>query len=475
MSIRQVLQQGLHWASKIYEHRQVLVERFDVGGGDSIISDPSWLQENFLCLLSNGLKYSEAGPVKVRITKQKETVHGDFPVIDSPFLNLRNKTKTASRTAKNSTTKKDLIVSAGAFSLKSIRERSEGLDIEEGSLDPEVHEGVREDDNSSDPSNPPYLLDMLRVEVEDYGMAMTEEVARNLFCPPANSDERSMGGTGLGLYCVSERVKAMNGRYGVILCQVHSYSSLSEDSVNDISCVNLSYRTTAGLEGCRGTVVWFSIPFQVASPASSYGSSDMTELTRSVRRGSKPEDMLREAMMLIKVSEEGSRNEEFSPARSIPESGDYHDSYGIGILSPDLRSQSRVGKPFWDLDKLLPYPRSDTLFKLDSEIVEGKSQPDQPTLATISKPTDVTKARSVSADFYEEKSAVESEGVQASLPPPTSLAASSAGAVNVAATMAPPLKVLIVDDSGLILKVLKATLQKRGHDVSVTTNGYEAL
>jgi CheY-like chemotaxis protein len=38
-----------------------------------------------------------------------------------------------------------------------------------------------------------------------------------------------------------------------------------------------------------------------------------------------------------------------------------------------------------------------------------------------------------------------------------------------------PLKILVVDDSPLILKMLKSALQKKGHVVTCTTNGYEAL
>ncbi|RYG59954.1 hypothetical protein EON64_19720, partial [archaeon] len=428
MSIRQVLQQGLHWASKIYEHRQVLVERFDVGGGDSIISDLSWLQENFLCLLSNGLKYSEAGPVKVRITKQKELMNIDW-TLGSGYQYVTPDASGKSRKKKERWLQFGSATQSSHPLLARRDEEEESVydyDLEGGMISG-ISQGENKDNKnagsavssighqsseggSSAQPSPPRFQDMLRVEVEDYGMAMTEEVARNLFCPPANSDERKMGGTGLGLYCIAERIRALNGKYGVVLGNMRrGNSSFSDRTVNVSGTRSLVDSAVWGerdeflessFEENRGNVVWWSVPFQAASPASSYSSNDMTEMAQSSRR-------------------------------SVTAHG------GSRSIAPEQKETES------EAASKLPLPQL--------EILKTSSCCKDPKTAGLSLDTSPPV-------FSSETNVVNMEHNKSSL-----------------AAVPPPLKVLIVDDSGLILKVLKATLQKRGHDVSVTTNGYEAL
>ena len=75
---------------------------------------------------------------------------------------------------------------------------------------------------------------MLRVEVEDAGPGLPEdgkESVFNLF----NEGQKKVGGSGLGLYCLSRRVRALGGNYGV--------------------------RDREGDAFGRGLIFWFEIPF----------------------------------------------------------------------------------------------------------------------------------------------------------------------------------------------------------------------
>eukprot|EP01031_Cornospumella_fuschlensis_P026914 gene26914-32523_t len=474
VSVRQVLQQGLRWASKVYERRQVVVERFDLGGGDSVISDPSWLRENFLCLLSNGLKYSEDGPVKVRIIKQKEEIRGVIPVVDSPFVPSPRRSQTSRRVLEGSS---GILRKTNSTPLGIIRENSESFDIEEGVLAVKTEEPDYPDDSSSDAAASPHMHDMLRVEVEDFGNGLSEDMARNFFSPPANIEERSMGGTGLGLYCVAERVKALGGNCGVIANLLPCSDGVSKESI-DAAIAGLS---DVKSDDTRGTVVWFSIPFQAASPVSSYGSADMSEMVNaSLRVASNPEENFCEAMP---QKEEGRAYADLPTRRSLVGSYSFPELSSVDKFSPtqsSLPSSISAKDPSYYMEVSLPSDHGD-LQTATTPLSISFEDKEQPVGHSASKDLDPSVGLDASPPLEQkpEPNAVNSaEGGQANLPNPESTASSSAASVAMrasAATFSPPLKVLVVDDSGLILKVLKSTLQKRGHEVSVTTNGYEAL
>jgi CheY-like chemotaxis protein len=73
----------------------------------------------------------------------------------------------------------------------------------------------------------------LRIEVEDTGIGLSDEVMQSLFSPFKQA-QRLAGGTGLGLFSLSRRVDAIGGRYGV---------KNRED-------------------GQQGSVFWFEIPYK---------------------------------------------------------------------------------------------------------------------------------------------------------------------------------------------------------------------
>eukprot|EP01031_Cornospumella_fuschlensis_P033365 gene33365-40363_t len=193
-------------------------------------------------------------------------------------------------------------------------------------------------------------------EVEDAGKAIGGDVAERLFLPADNGAERAIGGSGLGLFCLSERVKALGGRYGLVSPLQRNVDGIAG---NDI-----------------GNLFWFLLPY-VPVTTSSYDRQDM-ELA--------------------------------------------------------LGSQSTEQK---NTDVSL----------IDATVGYGSANAFPPT-------------QSIDNDWGEGKSLNSAEAPVPELSPPPLVGS---------------LKILVVDDSPLILKMLKLTLQKRGHCVSVTTNGYEAL
>jgi CheY-like chemotaxis protein len=76
-------------------------------------------------------------------------------------------------------------------------------------------------------------VQFLRVEVEDTGIGLSDEMMNNLFTPFKQA-QRLAGGTGLGLFSLSRRVDAIGGRYGVINRR----------------------------DGQQGSVFWFEIPYK---------------------------------------------------------------------------------------------------------------------------------------------------------------------------------------------------------------------
>ena len=74
---------------------------------------------------------------------------------------------------------------------------------------------------------------MIRVDVEDNGIGVSDEVKAHLF-NPFKQAQRLAGGTGLGLYSLAKRMEAMGGRYGV------------ENRYN----------------GKPGSIFWFAVPYR---------------------------------------------------------------------------------------------------------------------------------------------------------------------------------------------------------------------
>ena len=152
-----------------------------------IITDRQWLQDNLLCLISNAVKYSFDGKSFVRVSLEDQLVPSSF--------------------------------------------KEEGVFVSE----------VKETES---------VTHMLRFEVEDFGVGIANTIAfspkDDLNFQPTNDDlvtavfqepdftqKKDIGGSGLGLHCLSKRIEALQGRYGVV--------------------------SKSGAE--HGTMIWFTIPY----------------------------------------------------------------------------------------------------------------------------------------------------------------------------------------------------------------------
>jgi CheY-like chemotaxis protein len=139
-----------------------------------VITDKQWLIENLLCLLSNAVKYSHKGCVQVsiRLDETQKTSQGE-------------------------------------------KERFVGATQDEAET--EDHDQQQ----------------MLRVEVQDTGIGLSDEAMQGLF-NPFKQAQRLAGGTGLGLFSLAKRIEALQGQYGV----------------------------SGRPDGDQGSLFWFTIPFR---------------------------------------------------------------------------------------------------------------------------------------------------------------------------------------------------------------------
>ena len=136
-----------------------------------IITDKHWLMENILCYLSNAVKYSSGGAVKISISLTQDSKPTE--VFVKP-------------------------VKRPSFS-KFFKASSSIYDTE-----------TFDQTNSSKKKG----KDMLCFTVEDQGIGVDAEKKSSLF-KPFQQTMRLAGGTGLGLYSLAKRVEALRGQYGV--------------------------------------------------------------------------------------------------------------------------------------------------------------------------------------------------------------------------------------------------------------------
>lgn len=148
-----------------------------------IISDKQWFYENVLCLLSNAAKYCDGGTVTVTVE------HSSVIPPESQSQSQRTVTESSDVTL--------------------------------------VDRACTSTSTSPVPPQPGIII-----SVEDTGIGISEDRRKDLFKPLKQTDRQS-GGTGLGLYCLSNRVSALNGTRGV------------------------SSRTN----GLQGSLFWFAIPY----------------------------------------------------------------------------------------------------------------------------------------------------------------------------------------------------------------------
>lgn len=145
----------------------VELELIDKNLSEFIMTDRQWLQDNVLCLVSNAVKYSIEGKVKVRVF-----------LTSSP--------------------------SPGTLNTCLDQDRLELIQRQSNDLKKNILQ-----DN-----------EMIRIEVEDTGLGIQGldgdelEDTKQIFQEPDFTKRRTLGGAGLGLHCLSKRIEALHGEFG---------------------------------------------------------------------------------------------------------------------------------------------------------------------------------------------------------------------------------------------------------------------
>jgi CheY-like chemotaxis protein len=192
IDLLETLSLPLNCMKEIQQRVSIIVLPLPMDICSHIITDKQWLQENVLCLLSNAVKYSNEGEVTLSICRVVSSAH--------PTHNNHNDGEGGS-TSNNSMETENSIndtIANNTIANKSWEEQ-----------------------------------DYIRIEVEDHGIGMQEEVMQNLFAPFKQA-QRLAGGTGLGLFSLAKRIEGLGGECGV----------------------------QRRRDGAEGSLFWFCIPYR---------------------------------------------------------------------------------------------------------------------------------------------------------------------------------------------------------------------
>ncbi len=175
-----------------------------------IITDKQWLQENILCLLSNAVKYSSEGEVTISLSLHTE-VKGNG--------GLFKKMKSIMVSRRALTDLEDCDTETGKMTQPPVPQPSAAAKYMAETSVPTLSPRSKEDDSdkSSTISRTSRMIQpevFLRIEIEDHGIGIEDDVMPNLFSPFKQA-QRLAGGTGLGLYSLAKRIEALKGHYGV--------------------------------------------------------------------------------------------------------------------------------------------------------------------------------------------------------------------------------------------------------------------
>lgn len=236
-----------------------------------IITDKQWLQENILCLLSNAVKYSAEGVITVSVSlAMSNSTEMECNLYHSESCSGLKSVKGCSSqgSSSNSSTnrsKQSKILPSTMFVTEHGQESMLCADVDDVisvSMESQVTQSNKKDRTSSinNHNETPYCDGMmLRFEIEDTGIGMTEESMQTLYSP-FRQNQRLAGGTGLGLYSLSKRLDALNGSYGV----------------------------QSRRDGKQGSLFWFAFPYR-PDHGSANSVSEHVEIRPELRSSSPSE------------------------------------------------------------------------------------------------------------------------------------------------------------------------------------------
>jgi CheY-like chemotaxis protein len=204
-------------------HGRVEIVLSDISDGicQHIITDKQWLQENMLCLLSNAVKFSVGGKVRISVSVCRQSA---TPSVHRTLRQFSRSTSNSSfRLTSSARVPNSSVIERSSVSLRGFPAVDSEREISNHSL-------------SADSET------LLLFQVEDSGIGLNEAAMSKLFEPFAQA-QRMTGGTGLGLYSLAKRTLSLGGKYGVY---------------------NRSARQA------QGSVFWFAIPYVPDYTATAY-------------------------------------------------------------------------------------------------------------------------------------------------------------------------------------------------------------
>jgi signal transduction histidine kinase len=176
-------------------HGRVEIILSDISDGicQHIITDKQWLQENMLCLLSNAVKFSVGGKVRISVSVCRQSA---TPSVHRTLRQFSRSTSNSSfRLTSSARVPNSSVIERSSVSLRGFPAVDSEREISNHSL-------------SADSET------LLLFQVEDSGIGLNEAAMSKLFEPFAQA-QRMTGGTGLGLYSLAKRTLSLGGKYGV--------------------------------------------------------------------------------------------------------------------------------------------------------------------------------------------------------------------------------------------------------------------
>ena len=255
------LQEAMSLPIQCMQSIQTRIHIEDINISDNIcshiITDKQWLEENMICLLSNAVKYSSEGSIKISLTPINES---DLPKrteddIKDSYLFLVNSASNASIISATDHSD-ELASSNGVTSSNNWFNWDNKVGMEMLSSKTDKTDNIYSTDAVSAKNNhrrtsskKQEKFSYLLFEVIDTGIGISQEVMDDLFSPFKQA-QRLAGGTGLGLYSLAKRIDALDGFYGV----------------------------RARDDGIQGSNFWFAIPYK-ADTVTSLHNSDVARKT----------------------------------------------------------------------------------------------------------------------------------------------------------------------------------------------------
>ena len=257
------LQEAMSLPIQCMQSIQTRIHIEDINISDNIcshiITDKQWLEENMICLLSNAVKYSSEGSIKISVTPINES---DLPVsaikltgddvedsslllvndasstTNTPETDLLNEL-TSSKNVTSTTNNRDSKIGA---EVSSKTDKADNMYSTDGT-DSDVESTKNFHGSSRKSSKKKEKFSLLLFEVIDTGIGISQEVMDDLFSPFKQA-QRLAGGTGLGLYSLAQRIEALDGYYGV----------------------------KARDDGIQGSNFWFAVPYKSDTVTSLHNS-----------------------------------------------------------------------------------------------------------------------------------------------------------------------------------------------------------